>query len=168
MSRFGARELLSCYARGVFPMADAREDDNLFLIDPERRGVLPLNGFHVSHRIARTIRREPFEIRIDTDFRRVVQLCAEAGPGRLETWINHPIEDLYVELNALGHAHLPTQQLGIDRAVFQQQCVDNGCLSHLAGSAVRVLAHSGQPRTCPDPGWLRKSCQNPPVLPRRH
>ena len=105
MSRFGARELLSCYARGVFPMADAREDDNLFLIDPERRGVLPLNGFHVSHRIARTIRREPFEIRIDTDFRRVVQLCAEAGPGRLETWINHPIEDLYVELNALGHAH---------------------------------------------------------------
>jgi len=105
MAQFDARDLLSCYARGVFPMADAREDERVFLIDPERRGVIPLDGFHVSHRLARTVRGDPFEVRIDTAFRRVVQTCAEAKPGRLETWINHPIEDLYVDLHERGHAH---------------------------------------------------------------
>ncbi|HLZ77072.1 leucyl/phenylalanyl-tRNA--protein transferase [Phenylobacterium sp.] len=105
MAQFDARDLLSCYARGVFPMADAREDERVFLIDPERRGVIPLDGFHVSRRLARTVRAEPFEIRTDTAFRSVVQACAEAGPGRAETWINHPIEDLYVQLHELGFAH---------------------------------------------------------------
>jgi leucyl/phenylalanyl-tRNA--protein transferase len=105
MAQFDARDLLSCYARGVFPMADAREDDRVFLIDPERRGVLPLETFHVSRRLARTVRGDPFEIRTDTAFRAVVQACAESGPGRPETWINHPIEDLYVSLNELGQAH---------------------------------------------------------------
>jgi leucyl/phenylalanyl-tRNA--protein transferase len=105
MAQFDARDLLSCYARGVFPMADARDDDRVFLIDPERRGVLPLEGFHVARRLARTVRADPFEIRTDTAFRKVVQACAEAGPGRPETWINHPIEDLYVQLFELGHAH---------------------------------------------------------------
>jgi leucyl/phenylalanyl-tRNA--protein transferase len=102
---FDARDLLDCYARGVFPMADAREDERVFLIDPERRGVIPLEAFHLSRRLARTVRAEPFEIRTDTAFRAVVQACAEAKPGRTETWINHPIEDLYVELHELGHAH---------------------------------------------------------------
>ncbi len=97
--------LLSCYARGVFPMADAREDERVFLIDPERRGVIPLDAFHVSRRLARTVRAEPFEIRTDTAFRLVVQACAEASDGRNETWINHPIEELYVRLHELGHAH---------------------------------------------------------------
>ena len=105
MAQFDARDLLACYARGVFPMADAREDERVFLIDPERRGVIPLDGFHVSRRLARTVRREPFEIRTDTAFRAVVQACAEAGTGRAETWINHPIEDLYVQLHGLGFAH---------------------------------------------------------------
>jgi leucyl/phenylalanyl-tRNA---protein transferase len=105
MAQFDARDLLACYARGVFPMADAREDERVFLIDPERRGVIPLDGFHVAHRLARTVRVEPFEVRTDTAFRRVVQACAEAGPGRLETWINHPIEDLYVQLHEQGFAH---------------------------------------------------------------
>ena len=105
MAQFDARDLLSCYARGVFPMADAREDDRVFLIDPERRGVIPLDAFHVSRRLARTERTEPFEIRTDTAFRTVVQACAEAGPGRTETWINHPIEDLYVGLHERGFAH---------------------------------------------------------------
>ena len=105
MAPFDVRDLLLCYARGVFPMADAREDERVFLIDPERRGVLPLDGFHVSHRLARTVRGNPFEVRIDTAFRRVVQTCAEAKPGRLETWINHPIEDLYVDLHDRGFAH---------------------------------------------------------------
>ncbi|HEX3366562.1 leucyl/phenylalanyl-tRNA--protein transferase [Phenylobacterium sp.] len=105
MAQFDARDLLSCYARGVFPMADAREDERVFLIDPERRGVIPLDGFHVAHRLARTVRGEPFEVRTDTAFRAVVQACAAAGPGRLETWINHPIEDLYVQLHERGFAH---------------------------------------------------------------
>ncbi|HEX5262598.1 MAG TPA: leucyl/phenylalanyl-tRNA--protein transferase [Phenylobacterium sp.] len=105
MAQFDARDLLSCYARGVFPMADAREDDRVFLIDPERRGVLPLHGFHVSRRLARTVRGEPFEIRVDTAFQDVVQACAASGPGRAETWINHPIEGLYVRLYELGFAH---------------------------------------------------------------
>ncbi|UTP41493.1 leucyl/phenylalanyl-tRNA--protein transferase [Phenylobacterium sp. LH3H17] len=103
--RFGAQELLDCYARGVFPMADAREDERVFLIDPEKRGVLPLAGFHVSRRLARTVRAEPFEIRIDTAFSQVVELCAAATPGRAETWINGVIERLYGELFERGHAH---------------------------------------------------------------
>lgn len=105
MDRFTARDLLACYARGVFPMADAREDARVFLIDPERRGILPLGRFHVPRRLARTVRGEPYEIRVDSAFRSVVQACAEAAPGRTETWINHPIEDLYVRLHELGFAH---------------------------------------------------------------
>lgn len=105
MAQFDARDLLACYARGVFPMADAREDERVFLVDPERRGVIPLDGFHISRRLARTVRSEPFEIRADTAFRAVVQACAASGPGRTETWINHPIEDLYVRLHELGFAH---------------------------------------------------------------
>ncbi|HEY3695464.1 leucyl/phenylalanyl-tRNA--protein transferase [Phenylobacterium sp.] len=105
MPRFDPRDLLDCYARGVFPMADARDDERVFLVDPERRGVIPLTAFHVARRLARTVRAEPFEIRADADFRGVVQACATAGPGRLETWISHPIEDLYVQLHELGFAH---------------------------------------------------------------
>jgi leucyl/phenylalanyl-tRNA--protein transferase len=105
MAQFDARDLLSCYARGVFPMADARDDERVFLIDPERRGVLPLESFHVSRRLARTVRGEPYEIRTDTAFHAVVLACAEAGSGRAETWINHPIENLYVRLHELGFAH---------------------------------------------------------------
>lgn len=105
MRHFGPHELLDCYARGVFPMADAREDERVFLIDPEKRGVLPLNGFHVSRRLARTVRAEPFEVRVDTAFAQVVELCAESMPGRVETWINSAIEQLYGRLFEIGHAH---------------------------------------------------------------
>jgi leucyl/phenylalanyl-tRNA---protein transferase len=105
MSEFDARDLLDCYARGVFPMADARDDARVFLIDPERRGVIPLDGFHVSRRLARTVRADPFEIRIDTAFHEVVLACAASGPGRTETWINRPIEQLYLELHENGFAH---------------------------------------------------------------
>lgn len=105
MDVFSTRELLDCYARGIFPMADAREDDSVFLIDPERRGVIPLQGFHVPRRLARTVRSNPFEIRFDTAFAQVVAACAEEAPDRTETWINRPIERLYGELFARGHAH---------------------------------------------------------------
>jgi leucyl/phenylalanyl-tRNA--protein transferase len=105
MDDFGARELLACYARGVFPMADAREDSRVFLIDPERRGVIPLDRFHAPKRLARTVRGARFEVTVDTAFARVVDSCAEAAPGRLETWINAPIERLYNRLHELGYAH---------------------------------------------------------------
>jgi len=105
MQGFSAKDLLACYARGVFPMADAREDRRVFLIDPERRGVIPLKGFHVPRRLARTVRADPFEVRVDTAFAEVVAQCAAAGPGRLETWINHPIERLYGRLHQMGFAH---------------------------------------------------------------
>lgn len=103
-ARFGPRELLGCYARGVFPMADARDDDRIFLIDPERRGVIPLDGFHVPRRLARTVRSDLYEIRFDTAFPEVVEACATAA-DRDETWINRPIERMYADLAALGHAH---------------------------------------------------------------
>lgn len=105
MAEFDARDLLDCYARGVFPMADARDDARVFLIDPERRGVIPLDGLHISKRLARTVRAEPYEIRTDTAFHDVVLACAASGPGRTETWINHEIEQLYVRLHELGFAH---------------------------------------------------------------
>jgi leucyl/phenylalanyl-tRNA--protein transferase len=105
MQGFTPKDLLACYARGVFPMADARDDNRVFLIDPERRGVIPLERFHVSRRLARTIRAEPYEVRIDTAFATVVDACAAAGPGRTETWINHPIERLYGRLHEMGFAH---------------------------------------------------------------
>jgi leucyl/phenylalanyl-tRNA---protein transferase len=102
---FTVDDLIACYARGVFPMADAREDESVFLIDPERRGVLPLNGLHVPKRLARTVRGGLYEIRIDTAFDTVIESCAAARPGRLETWINHPIQRLYGQLYARGLAH---------------------------------------------------------------
>jgi leucyl/phenylalanyl-tRNA--protein transferase len=105
MKPFGVQDLLECYARGVFPMADARDDDRVFLIDPEKRGVFPLGGFHISRRLARTVRQDLFEVRVDTAFAEVVALCAEAAEDRAETWINGPIEALYGELFEIGHAH---------------------------------------------------------------
>lgn len=102
---FDIDDLVDCYRRGVFPMADSREDERVFLIDPQRRGVIPLDGFHVPARLARTVRSGRFQIDIDTDFRGVVEACAQARPGRLETWINHPIQRLYERLHHAGQAH---------------------------------------------------------------
>jgi leucyl/phenylalanyl-tRNA--protein transferase len=102
---FTADDLIACYRRGVFPMADARQDRRLFLVDPTRRGILPLGGLRISRRLARTVRSDAFAIRIDTAFRQVIQACAAPGPGRMETWINHTIERLCVELFIRGEAH---------------------------------------------------------------
>jgi leucyl/phenylalanyl-tRNA--protein transferase len=102
---FTVDDLIACYQRGVFPMADAREDERIFLIDPDRRGIIPLDGFHVPRRLARTVRRDLFEVRIDSAYAAVIDACAEARPGRLETWINAPIQALYGELYARGLAH---------------------------------------------------------------
>lgn len=105
MSRvFGPNELLDCYRRGVFPMADSRDDPRLFLVDPDLRGVLPLDRFHLSKSLRKTIKRDEFEVRINTSFSRVMELCAEAAPDRPNTWINSPILNLYSSLHRAGHA----------------------------------------------------------------
>jgi leucyl/phenylalanyl-tRNA--protein transferase len=97
--------LLRAYAAGIFPMAESAEDPELFWVDPERRGVLPLDKFHLPKRLARTLRREVFEIGIDRDFAGVIRSCAEAAPDRPQTWINREIVSLYSNLHASGHAH---------------------------------------------------------------
>jgi leucyl/phenylalanyl-tRNA--protein transferase len=102
---FDIEELVACYRRGVFPMADARDDDRVFLIDPQRRGVLPLERFHVPSRLARTVRGDRFAVTVDQDFHGVLEACAEATPGRAETWINHPIQRMYEALHRSGRAH---------------------------------------------------------------
>ena len=105
MTGLTAEDLIACYKRGVFPMAEAREDTRVFLIDPERRGVMPLERFHVPRRLARTVRRAPYEVRIDTAFEAVIEACAASAPDRPETWINASIQHLYRELFVRGQAH---------------------------------------------------------------
>lgn len=105
MSNIDSDVLLRAYAYGVFPMAESRDDPQLYWIDPEARGILPLDRFHVPKRLRRTVRQHPFEIRIDTAFREVMLGCAEAAPNRDGTWINERILALYCELHARGQAH---------------------------------------------------------------
>jgi leucyl/phenylalanyl-tRNA--protein transferase len=105
VSGFTAEDLIACYQRGVFPMSDDRNDQTLFLVDPPTRGILPLDAIHVPGRLARKIRSNPFEIRIDTAFEQIIRLCAGSSPSRQTTWISHGIEALYVELFHRGVAH---------------------------------------------------------------
>ena len=105
MRGFTADDLIDCYRRGMFPMADSRRDAAMFLVDPARRGVLPLDAFHISRRLARTVRSDRFDIRVDTAFDAVIEACAAPRPGRLETWINGAIQALVSELFARGQAH---------------------------------------------------------------
>lgn len=93
--------LLRAYASGVFPMADGAEAEELFWVDPQRRGILPLDGLRVSRRLARDFLNRPFEIRVDADFPGIVAACAD----RESTWINAEIFDLYRALHRMGHAH---------------------------------------------------------------
>ena len=105
MEGFTADDLIDCYRRGVFPMADARHDERLFLVDPARRGIIPLGDFHVSRRLARTVRSPRFETRVDSAFEAVIEACAAPRPGRPETWINRNIQELCGELFRRGEAH---------------------------------------------------------------
>ncbi|WP_093423217.1 leucyl/phenylalanyl-tRNA--protein transferase [Tranquillimonas alkanivorans] len=95
------RMLLSAYAQGVFPMAESRDDPEIFWVDPRYRGIIPLDGFRISRSLRRKIRREPFRVTFDSDFAGVVDGCAD----RDETWINVTILELYEALFAAGHAH---------------------------------------------------------------
>ncbi len=97
--------LLRAYSIGLFPMADSADDPELFWVEPDVRGVIPLDGFHVSRSLAKVIRQKPFDIRFDTAFDAVVAACAQAAPDRPSTWINAKIKSLYGTLHRMGHAH---------------------------------------------------------------
>nr|WP_306266834.1 leucyl/phenylalanyl-tRNA--protein transferase [Pararhizobium sp. IMCC3301] len=97
--------LLKAYACGLFPMAESADDPTLYWIEPDQRGVIPLDTFHVPRSLAKTLRRNEFEIRIDSDFEGVISGCAELTSERRETWINQPIRDLYGELFQMGFCH---------------------------------------------------------------
>ncbi|PDT14638.1 leucyl/phenylalanyl-tRNA--protein transferase [Rhizobium sp. J15] len=97
--------LLRAYSIGLFPMAESADDPEIFWVEPEMRGVLPLDRFHVSKSLAKTVRRQPFEIRFDHDFDSVIAACAEETSGRPSTWINSTIRSLYSTLFDMGHAH---------------------------------------------------------------
>lgn len=105
MKGFGVYDLLECYARGVFPMADSRDDPRIFLLDPDERGIIPLDGLHISRSLRKTLARAPFDVQINTDFLGVVKMCASEAPGRDNTWINDGIINLYGQLHEVGHAH---------------------------------------------------------------
>jgi leucyl/phenylalanyl-tRNA--protein transferase len=100
-----ADDLIECYRHGIFPMADSRDDPAIFLINPDLRGIIPLETFHVPRRLARRIRQTPYEISYDTAFRDVIETCAEPHHRRPNTWINDTIISLYTELFRRGIAH---------------------------------------------------------------
>ena len=97
--------LLKAYSVGIFPMAESAEDPSLYWVEPEKRGIIPLDRFHVSRRLVRTVRSDRFEIRIDRNFDAVIEACAAPGPGRGKTWINERIHRLYRELFNRGRCH---------------------------------------------------------------
>ena len=97
--------MLRAYRAGMFPMAEARRSERMYWLDPEFRGVLPLDTFHLPRRLSRTVLSGAFDVTADRDFRAVIAGCAACVPGRLETWINTDIEALFVALHEAGHAH---------------------------------------------------------------
>jgi leucyl/phenylalanyl-tRNA--protein transferase len=97
--------MLRAYRAGLFPMAETRNGDRLYWLDPERRGVLPLGGFHLPRRLARTVLSDRYHVTSDTDFAGVIAGCAAAAPGREDTWINPEIARLFTALHQLGFAH---------------------------------------------------------------
>jgi leucyl/phenylalanyl-tRNA--protein transferase len=97
--------LLKAYACGIFPMAESAEDPALYWIEPEQRGIIPLDRFHVSARLARTVRSDRFMVAVNRDFDAVIRGCAESRPGRPRTWINDRIHGLYRKLYERRHCH---------------------------------------------------------------
>nr|WP_221240447.1 leucyl/phenylalanyl-tRNA--protein transferase [Sphingobium boeckii] len=97
--------LLRAYACGVFPMADDRAAEKVYWVEPKKRGILPLNGFHLSHSLAKTLKSDKFVVTADQAFDHVIQMCAEATDLRPGTWINDQIETACRDLHARGHAH---------------------------------------------------------------
>jgi leucyl/phenylalanyl-tRNA--protein transferase len=103
--RLTAELLLRAYSNGVFPMAESRGRSEIFWVDPEWRGIIPLDGFHVPRSLRRVVRRRLFDVRSDTAFDTVIRECAAPRRGRGDTWINDDIVRSYAELYRLGFAH---------------------------------------------------------------
>ncbi|MGX9990600.1 leucyl/phenylalanyl-tRNA--protein transferase [Rhizobium sp. WSM1274] len=97
--------LLRAYSIGLFPMAESADDPEIFWVEPELRGVLPFDRFHVSKSLAKAVRKKRFKIRFDHAFDQVIAACAEETSGRPSTWINKTIRSLYATLFDMGHAH---------------------------------------------------------------
>jgi len=97
--------LLRAYASGIFPMAESHDDPTVYWVEPQQRGILPLDQFHVPRRLKKIVRKSVFEVHCDRDFRQVLNCCAERSEGRDQTWINSTIFDAVVELHEMGFAH---------------------------------------------------------------
>lgn len=97
--------IVRAYRAGIFPMAEDADDEDLFWVSPEMRGIIPLEGFHLSASLRKAIRKSDFDIRVDTDFAGVIEGCATVGDDRSTTWINHTIRGVYGELFRRGVAH---------------------------------------------------------------
>ena len=97
--------LLKAYSCGIFPMAESAEDPALYWIEPEQRGIIPLDRFHVPDRLARTVRTTHYRVCVDHDFDAVIDGCAQPQPGRTRTWINTRIRNLYCKLYERGDCH---------------------------------------------------------------
>lgn len=97
--------LLRAYSIGMFPMSESADDPEIYWVEPELRGIIPLDSFHVSKSLAKAIRKKPFDIRVNTAFSAVMDGCAAEAPDRPTTWINETIRSLYTTLHQYGHAH---------------------------------------------------------------
>src|ERR1043166_1028276 len=97
--------VLKAYAAGIFPMARTGEDEDIYWVEPQARGILPLDGFHVPKRLARTVRQGAFTITVNQAFAEVVEACAKTPRKEQGTWINPTIKHLYSQLHEIGHAH---------------------------------------------------------------
>ena len=97
--------LLKAYAAGIFPMAEDADDPSLFWVEPRERGIIPLDDFHISKRLARTVRSDVFQVRVDQDFDAVIAGCAAPAMDREKTWISRRIRELYGELFDAGYCH---------------------------------------------------------------
>jgi leucyl/phenylalanyl-tRNA--protein transferase len=97
--------LLLAYRSGIFPMADGREDPEIFYVEPRRRAIIPLDGFRCSRSLAKLLRQERYRVTCDEDFAGVIAACAEPRPDHPETWISRRIEASYRAMHAAGYAH---------------------------------------------------------------
>lgn len=97
--------LLRAYAAGIFPMAESAEDNALYWVEPDHRGIIPLHALAISRSLRKAVRRKLFTVRIDTDFPAVIAACAEKTPERKQTWINARIRSLYTQLHRAGCCH---------------------------------------------------------------
>jgi len=105
MSALTTHQLLEAYRHGIFPMAESRDSEELFWVEPKRRGIIPLDGFHLPREVKKLIRKTRFRVTANKAFLKVMRLCASPAAGRKETWINEDILALYGRLNEEGHAH---------------------------------------------------------------